>query len=88
MTAPKPATLKVQLDKLTLGQLAALRGYERQHQLLEAIEAAGQAVPQPVLSGMYRGDEAYPKARAAVASVLDVNEDELLAIIRNGRTAA
>lgn len=71
-SAPKAANLTA---------AAAERGYRRQVNVLRELEARGTPVPQPVLSGMFRGVRAYPKAHSAVADLLDLSVDELLAII-------
>lgn len=72
------------LKKVSLPAYAALQGFRRQVDLLRAITKAKlPEVPQPVLSRMYRGEPTYPQARASVATVLEVNERELLRMIAN-----
>lgn len=60
---------------------AATAGYRRQVHVLRALEARGTPVPQPVLSGMFRGVRAYPKAHTALAELLDLDLEALLELI-------
>lgn len=54
-------------SKASLRQYAVLKGYNRQVDVVRACEARGFPVPQPVVSAMYRGAQAYPKAQDAIA---------------------
>lgn len=87
MSNPTPPSAHSVLDQLTLEQLASLKGYPRQRDLLAALRAAGHKVPQPVLSKLLHGDEQYPAARQAVAQVLGVTEEQLLVHVRNAAKA-
>lgn len=67
---------------------AAMAGYRRQVHVLRALEARGTPVPQPVLSGMFRGTRAYPKAHTALSELLEVSVEELLELIDRSREDA
>lgn len=85
-TTTPPATSM--LDQLDLAQLASLKGYPRQRDLLAAIRAAGHKMPQPVLSKLMHGDEQYSSARKAVAATLGITEEQLLVHVANAKAAA
>ena len=67
--------------KITLRQFIVLAGLDRIADLCRAAEARGEPVPQPAVSAMVRGDPSYPKARAAVCGVLNIDEPRLLELI-------
>lgn len=78
---PKPSSKPRRPVAANLTAAAAERGYRRQVNVLRALEDRGTNVPQPVLSGMFRGVRAYPKAHSAVADLLDLTVDQLLDLI-------
>ena len=67
--------------KLTLRHFMVLSGFDRIADLVRAAEAKKEPVPQTAVSAMLRGDPSYPKARAAVADVLGIDEAKLLELI-------
>lgn len=73
---PKPSTLPPNMTAA-----AAAKGYRRQVDVLRALEQRGIVIPQPVLSGLFRGTPAYPKVHNAVAELLDLSVDELLKVV-------
>lgn len=74
-------------DSHSLPVYAVLRGFRKQVDLLETCEG----VPQSVLSSMYRGNRAYPRARAIVSESLwptlgdDERERRILSLIDNSK---
>lgn len=78
-TAPRYANLTA---------AAATAGYRRQVHVLRALEAAGTPVPQPVLSGMFRGVRAYPQAHTRLAELLGLSVEQLVELVdRSGEPA-
>lgn len=59
--------MQVKTRNLTLQQHAVLAGFSKQRDIVAALEARGiPRVPQSVISQMFRGNVAYPKAREAL----------------------
>lgn len=58
--------MQLKTKTLTLQQHAVLAGFPKQRDVQRALAARGFNVPQSVLSSMYRGAHAYPRAREAL----------------------